>query len=314
MVTRTDVQFRSGEANCAAFWYEPADAGTSGPCIVMAHGLGGVKEVRLPAYAEKFAAAGFRVLVFDYRCFGSSGGQPRQLLGISRQLADWEAAIHYAKGKRGVDAKRIGLWGTSFSGGHVLVLAARHPELAAAVVQCPYTDGISDGVKKRSWWRTAQFIGTGLLDVARGIVGMPPIYLPIHGKPGDFAILTSPNAERGFRELSASLPPETTWRQYIAARFVLGVPFYRPVRHASKIRIPLLVCVCDGDQDVDPRGAHDVARMAGGKSIGYPIEHFEIYLGQNFEKAVADQAAFFSENLADRADPSRLPRESLRLE
>ena len=92
--------------------------------MVLAHGFGGVKEARLDAYAERFAAAGYAALVFDYRHFGDSGGEPRLLIDIGRQQADWRAAIAFARALEGVDGERIALWGTSFSGGHVIELAA----------------------------------------------------------------------------------------------------------------------------------------------------------------------------------------------
>ena len=107
----------------------------------MAHGFSGVREQRLDAYAERFAQAGMAVLVFDYRHFGASEGEPRQLLSIARQLEDWRAAVAHARSLEGIDTKRIALWGSSFSGGHVIATAAKDPDVAAVVSQAPYTDG-----------------------------------------------------------------------------------------------------------------------------------------------------------------------------
>src|SRR3954468_16610609 len=95
---RRDLTFPSGGEDCAASLFEAGtDAGPPWPCVVLAHGFGGTREVRLDAYAERFAAAGVAALVFDYRHFGASGGRPRQLLDIGRQLADWRAAIAFAR-------------------------------------------------------------------------------------------------------------------------------------------------------------------------------------------------------------------------
>lgn len=93
--TRTDIVFSSGADECAGWLYTPDRSATDGPApiIVMAHGLGGVKEERLDAFAERFTAQGYACLVFDYRYFGASGGQPRQLLDVKAQLADWKAAV-----------------------------------------------------------------------------------------------------------------------------------------------------------------------------------------------------------------------------
>jgi len=109
----------------------------------MAHGFSAVREQRLDDYAERFAAAGLAVLAFDYRHFGASSGEPRQLLDIRRQLADWRAAVGFARGLDGIDAGRIALWGSSFSGGHVVHVAAGDERVAAVVSQAPFTDGLS---------------------------------------------------------------------------------------------------------------------------------------------------------------------------
>ena len=89
----------------------PAGSGNT-PLLVMAHGLGAVRTMRLDAYAERFSAAGYACLVFDYRNFGDSEGEPRQLLDIRMQLQDWTAAVAYARTLPGIDPDRIGLWGT----------------------------------------------------------------------------------------------------------------------------------------------------------------------------------------------------------
>lgn len=110
------MTFPSGGGSCAAWLYFPDSAPVSGPMIVMAYGLGGVRQIRLDAFAERFSSAGYRCLVFDYRHFGASPGEPRQLLSVRRQLEDWRNAIAYARLLDGVDPDRIVLWSTSFAG------------------------------------------------------------------------------------------------------------------------------------------------------------------------------------------------------
>src|SRR4051794_6124540 len=140
---RRDLTFPSGGDQCAAWFYEP-EGGAAAPaaCVVLAHGFGGVRGARLDAFAERFAEAGLAALVFDYRHFGDSTGEPRQLLDIGRQLDDWRAAIAFARSLPEVDPDRVAAWGTSFSGGHVAVIAAEDPRLAAAISQGPYMDGL----------------------------------------------------------------------------------------------------------------------------------------------------------------------------
>ncbi len=144
MARRDDVTFTSGGERIAAWLYHPAtDHGGRAPCVVMAHGFAGVKEARLDAFAERFAAAGLSCLVFDHRHFGGSGGEPRQLFDIGHQREDWRSALRYARSLASVDTQAIGLWGTSFGGGHVLELAARDAGIRAAVLHLPLVDALA---------------------------------------------------------------------------------------------------------------------------------------------------------------------------
>src|SRR3954453_14950271 len=138
-----DLTFPSGEDTCAAWLYRPYGAAGAVPCVVMAHGFTATRGDRLPPYPDRFAAAGLAVLLFDYRHFGDSTGMPRQLLDIGRQQADYHAAVAFARTVEGIDAQRIGLFGTSFSGGHVDAVAAQDPSIAAVVSQCPFADGLA---------------------------------------------------------------------------------------------------------------------------------------------------------------------------
>src|SRR4051794_7025570 len=139
--TRTDAMFDSGGWRCAAWVYEPEGEGPF-PCVVLAHGWSGVREQRLDAFAERFAEEGMAAVVFDYRHFGASEGQPRQLLDIRRQLEDWTRAVAFARSLPFVRQDRVAIWGSSFSGGHVQQIAAGDPRIAAVIAQVPYADGL----------------------------------------------------------------------------------------------------------------------------------------------------------------------------
>lgn len=136
-IERQKVYFLSGDTECAA-WHYP---GTNGACVVMAGGLAVTKEPGTDPFARRFNEAGFTVLAFDYRRFGESGGQPRQVARVGEQLTDWRAAISFARTLPEVDATRIAIWGFSLSGGHVFPVAARDPELAATIAHSPLADG-----------------------------------------------------------------------------------------------------------------------------------------------------------------------------
>ena len=112
------------------------------PCVVMAHGIGGTRDSGLAPFAEAFAEAGLDVLLFDYRSFGASTGEPRQLGWPPRHRDDYRAAVAFARGLDGVDPERIVLWGTSWSGGHIVYVAADDPRIAAVISQAADLDGL----------------------------------------------------------------------------------------------------------------------------------------------------------------------------
>ncbi len=145
---RKDVSFRSGGEHIAAWFYPAAGASCRAPCVVMGHGFAAVKEARLDAFAERFAAAGLSCLVFDYRHFGASGAEPRQVIDLRHQREDWRAAIRFARSLAEVDPARVGVWGTSLGGGLALEVAAREPGIGAAVFHLPLVDALAAGLSE----------------------------------------------------------------------------------------------------------------------------------------------------------------------
>lgn len=172
----SDIYFNSGDLKCSAYLYRPAQKSPS-PIIIMAHGLGGTRKMRLTAFAERFVAAGYACLVFDYRHFGDSEGQPRQLLDINRQLEDWKAAIAYARQLLGIDHSKIILWGSSFSGGHVLATAAQDANIRAVISQCPFTDGLSSSLVMDPV-TSLKLTTLALRDRIGAVLGNEPVMVP----------------------------------------------------------------------------------------------------------------------------------------
>ena len=291
---RSDVVFDSWGERCAAWLYRPAGGEEPLPCVVLAHGWSGVREQRLDAYAERFADAGLAALVFDYRHFGASGGEPRQLLDIRRQLADWASAISFARTLDGIDPERIALWGSSFSGGHVLTTAARDHRVAAVVSQVPFVDGLVN-LRFLGARRALRLTVEGLRDVVSALRGRPPHMIAAVGPPGSLAVMTSPDAEPGFRRLD---PESSTWRNETVARVALAVGAYRPARKVADIRCPVLYCLGDEDTITPVAPALRAAAATPHAELRrYPIGHFEIYVDDAFERAVADQTEFLVRNL-----------------
>lgn len=287
---RLDVQFPSQGLNCSAWLYLP-DGTTPAPVIVMAHGLGGTRVMRLDAFAERFCAAGYACLVFDYRHFGGSEGVPRQLLDVNRQLQDWKAAVAYARACSQVNARRVVLWGTSFSGGHVLSAAADDQGVAAVISQCPFTDGLASSLALNPL-SSFKVTVRALQDQAGAWLGASPVMVALAAGPGAAALMTAPDAEPGYLGL---LPPgaANSFPNHVAARFGLQIIRYFPGRRAAKIACPVLFCVCDGDS-VAPAAAtlRHARRAPRGEIRRYADGHFDIYVGDAFERVVRDQIDF----------------------
>jgi dienelactone hydrolase len=293
MAQREDVEFRSGDDRISAWLYRPA-GGDAPPILVMAHGLGAVRTMRLDAYAERFSAAGYACLVFDYRNFGDSEGRPRQLLDIGMQLADWSAAVAHARTLEGIDHNRIGVWGTSFGGGHVIATAARVPGIRAAVAQCPFTDGVAS-VRTLSPAIFGRIGALAARDIVAARFGRSPVMIPAAGKPGEVALMNAPDAYPGYLRL---VPEGQAVPNEVAARFALKVIAYRPGRQAAKIGCPILFCVCEADSVAPSVPTLRYAAKAPRAEVRmYPEGHFEIYVGDAFERVVADQLAFLDRHL-----------------
>lgn len=274
------------------YLYRPDSSERDTACIVMAHGFSGTRDDGLPAYADEFCAAGHTVALFDYRGFGASTGEPRQVIDIAAQHADYRAVVQWARTLDGVDPTRIALWGSSFSGGHVLAVAAEDPSIAAVVSQAPFTDALPT-LAEVPVRNSARLTVAALRDQLRAWRGRPPLLVPAVGPPGSLAAMTAPDAEPGFR---AIVGPESRWRNEFAARLMLKFPFYRPGRKTARLSMPLLVCVCDEDTNAPPGSTVAAAQRAPlGELRHYPYGHFAIYLDP---QARADQREFLDRVLA----------------
>jgi len=148
MVQRVDVQFEAeGGVTLRGWLFVPHGTGRR-PAITMAHGYAGVKEHALEPFARAFAEAGFVVLLHDHRGFGASDGEPRHDIDPWRQISDWRRAISHLESLEVVDPQRIGLWGTSYAGGHAIVLGATDRRLKCVVAQVPTISGYEQGLRR----------------------------------------------------------------------------------------------------------------------------------------------------------------------
>lgn len=289
----TETRFDSGETFCAATIYRSPEAGPR-PTIVMGHGLGSVRQMRIPAYAERFVAAGYNCVAFDYRHFGESGGSPRQLLDIDRQLDDWKAAVEFARALPEVDADQVVLWGTSFGGGHVLVTAAEDPRVAAVIAQCPFVDGIASALASKPG-TAIKVTALAMRDLLAARLGRGPVMIASAGRPGEAALMAAPDCYDGYLQL---VPEGAPFENRVAARFGWYITMHRPTKRVSDIQAPTFYAICENDT-VAPASAAQKAALATPHGVAklYDIGHFDIYVGDAFETAVLDQIAFLQRHV-----------------
>ena len=246
-MTRRDIAF-DAEGVTLRGWLYPAE-GASGPAatVVMAHGFSAVKEMYLDSFAEVFAAGGLNALVFDNRNFGASDGEPRQEIDPWAQVRDYRHAITYAGTLPEVDAKRIGIWGSSYSGGHVLVVGAIDRRVKAVVAQVPL---ISGRANIRALVR-ADFIAgfREMFDADRlaRFQGQPPAMVPVVDKdPQAASALPTPDSWEWFTQTGETRAP--SWRNEVTLRTVEMLGEYEPGIYLPYISpTPLLLLVAEGD-------------------------------------------------------------------
>jgi hypothetical protein len=310
MAKPSDVTFPSHGETCAAWHLNgegDAFAGERGrPCVVMAHGFGGTRDSGLLPFAEALAEAGLDVLLFDYRCFGESSGEPRQWAQPSRHREDYAAAVEYARGLHGVDPERIVLWGTSWSGGHIVYVAAEDPRIAAVISQTPDLDGIRALEQVRRYAGVRYQLRLGLLGLRDGIgslLGRDPLMVAVVGRPGELAAMSSEEAEPGMLAIAGP-----TWRNEVTARGASAEMFNRPITRIEQVRCPILIQIADRDSVAPAAASRAAAWRAKGRVEvrEYPCTHFDIYLDWR-GRAIADQLHFLRRHLGTAE--SRVPAE-----
>ncbi len=286
-MTREDLTFPSGDGHCAAWLYRPAAAPAGGdvPCVVMAHGFSLTRHDGLVPYAERLAAAGLAVLVFDHRHFGDSPGVPRQRFRAGLQHEDWRSAAAFARRLPGVDGRRLVLWAYSFAAVSALALAADEPEgIAAVLVLCPFVDGLARALATPPKL-TAWIVPRALADA----LGRHTT-IPVTAPPGERGAMTLPGEAEGF---ARAVAPSSPWQSRISPAIFLTVATIRPVRLAPRIRMPLWVGLGERDVTVPGRAVERLAaRAPRGTLARYPYDHFGPLIGEAPGRVAADQVAF----------------------
>ena len=295
------VEFESDGGRCRGYLYVPQTTGRALPCVVMGHGFGLTQACGLQPFAQALSDAGFVALTFDYRHFGQSEGHPRQLLSFGRQLADWRAAVRFARSLDVVDHHQIVTWGTSLGAGHAVTTAVDDPTISGTIAQNPMLDGLSSTWAAMKGWGVVNaltIVGTGLLDVFGQAFRRPRRHLPMGAPAGELGLLTSPDAYAGYKSI---VTPDFDFR--LVAQIAIVFLFYRPLSQLRKLHAPLLLLPCTRDK-ITPVGQAYAAkkRVPSATLVEFDCEHFEIYSPPHRERALEHTVAFL-EKITTRATP-----------
>jgi alpha-beta hydrolase superfamily lysophospholipase len=296
----SSIEFKSSRHICRGRLYEPKPKAANGAGVVLAHGLGGTMDCGLFDYAQAFAEAGFHALVFDYRGFGESDGAPRQFISVPRQLEDWRHAIHFLRSHGNVDADRIGLWGISFSGGHVMHLAHGDAKIRGVVAQVPMIDPVLSahvGNYQRGGAATQALMKAIVHRFkTRWFRSQAKMLQIAPGKASQPAVIGSAEA-KAYIKLAGK-----TWKNELHPDSFLKGAFES--NNASlltdEMTTPMLLQIGDIDKVVSNEATHNFARRCGplARLTSYRGDHFTL-LQDNSERraAIAEAIGFYEAKL-----------------
>jgi uncharacterized protein len=295
---REDVEFDGGGVTLRG-WLYVAD-GVSGPVptIVMAHGFSAVKEMYLDRFAEAFAAAGLGALVYDHRNFGASDGEPRLEIDPWEQVRGYRDAISYAQTRPEVDGERIGIWGSSYSGGHVIVVGAIDRRVKCAACQVPLISGHRNS---RRIVRADFVAAVGAMfdaDRAARYEGEPPAMIPVVDEdPLAPSALPTPDSYEWFTTTGQTRAP--SWRNEVTLRSVEMFWEYEPGAYIAWISpTPFLMVVAAKDHlTVSDLAIEAYERALEPKRlVVLPGAHFDAYTDA-FDDAAGAAADWFTQHL-----------------
>ena len=246
---RRDVTFVSQGLKLAAWYYVPKNLKPDErrPAIVMAHGFSAPKEALLQNFADRFAAAGFVVTVFDYRYLGASEGEPRNQIFPGEQIEDYKNAITLTQMQKEVNPERIGVWGTSYSGAHVLHLAAFDRRVKAVVSQVMLVDGPANAARLNRADNLPLVAGFLAQDRAQRYTSGKINYLPVVAPEGQPSALPTPESYDFFMKVVASSAPR--WENRVTLESMEKFLEYNPAANIHRISpTPLLMVVAEDDR------------------------------------------------------------------
>ena len=282
---RQDVEFDAEGVTLRGWFYVPEAQTDPAPVVVMAHGFSAVKEMYLDRFAEVFADAGLAALVFDNRNFGASDGEPRYEIDPWAQVRDYRHAISYLQTVPGIDRDRIGVWGSSYSGGHALVLGAIDKRIKAVVSQVPLISGFKNVQRLVRSDFLPGLRATLDLDREARFAGKEPGMIPVVAEdPLAPSSLPTPDSWQWFTETGNTRAP--SWHNAVTLRTLEMLMEYEPGSYIDRVSpTPLMLVVAAGDVLVPADltlEAYEQARKPK-KLVILPGGHFGAYTGPDFE-------------------------------
>jgi uncharacterized protein len=299
---RKDIEFKTENGVTLRGWhYVPDGRQGKAPTIVMAHGFSAVKEMYLDRFAEAFAAAGLACVVFDNRNFGASDGEPRQEIDPWQQVRDYRDAITYAETLEETDPARIGVWGSSYSGGHVLVVGAIDRRVKCVVAQVPLASGHGNAQRLIRADYLAGVQGMFAEDRRARMAGKTPAMIPVVAQdPASPSALPTPDSWVWFTETGRTRAP--SWKNEVTLRSVEMFTEYEPGSYVSFISpTPLLMVVALGDvlTVADLALAAYERALEPKRLVTLQGGHFDAYI-KDFEASSKPTVEWFTRHLASK--------------
>jgi fermentation-respiration switch protein FrsA (DUF1100 family) len=290
---RKNIEFTSKGLTCKGWLYLPDNLakGDKAAVVVMAHGFSAVKEMFLPDFADQFCRAGMAVLVFDYRFLGESEGEPRYQILPHEQLEDYRNAITWVSYQEEVDPDRLGIWGTSYSGGHVFHLAAFDKRIKAAVAQVPNICAWKSVLKQQGQDVLLMMSEMMAADRKATYWDQTVNYLPVVAPEGQESIMATPDAYEFFAGKGEEAYP--TWKNQVTVESIEKLIEYNPTHTIEIVSpTPLLVIAAESDALIPIDLVRETFEQAGEpkKLVVLPCGHFDVYEKEPWHKQAATAA------------------------